>query len=276
MAINFRGRIPSNPAYVAEKKLFRDFLLSQFLPWTCSVNQVTLLRVILSTVELQFCEIPDLSTDAHKVGAICDYTFNPGSGMVPIPQSWNELEGNSISERLKGDSLIAKIPGKQDGLGVEDFVLAFFKKSLYSSEYLRIEKRDYIPGLPIDHCGRKISVRRYRIVEKFNEKEVRLNMAACKTHLASNLDFPDDVEIDPYSFEDLDRTIICVLSIYWKPNLGESSLESLERFIEMISQSFNQAISVDDLNKEGYESTREILERRGTIIFEEFSEDFDS
>lgn len=275
LAVKFTGKIPTNPAYLAKKKLFRDFLLSQFLSWACPIDQVTLLSELLSHVNLQFSEIPDLCREEHKVGIICDYMFNPSLGLFTIPRTWKELEANSIVDRLEYDSLISKIPGTMDSSGVEDFILEFFRGTLSFSEYLQIEECDYIPGLPIDHYGRKISIQRYRVVKFFNEEKIKLNLTDCKTYLQSNLNFPEDVEITPYSFEDFGRTTFCVLSISWRPNLNESSLESLLRFIEIITQFFDKAIPESDLSEKSCRSTRGILEHYGTIIFEEASEDIE-
>jgi hypothetical protein len=269
LSVNFLGGIPSTPAFLAEKKLLRDFILSQFIPWTCPVHQVDLLRSLLNPFELIFSEIPDLSRADYTVGAICDYLFDPISGMIVTPESWSDLEENSIITRLGKDSLILGLPGIQEGAGVEDFVLLFFEKLLHSKSYLQIDKQGYIPGLPIDHSAREISIQRYTIVNYFNEEIIKNNLMTCKTYLESNLDSPNGVEIEAFYFNHRRDDMVCVLSISWKPNLGESSSESVERLIEVIFQSFNQAIPEHDVNKKDCKSTREIVERYGTIVFDE-------
>jgi Domain of unknown function (DUF4365) len=270
LGVKFFGRIPMTPALLADKKLLKDFVLSQFISWTCPVHQVNLLRSLLAHHELQFCEIPDFSSVDYTVGAICDHLFSPMSGMIPTPENWNDLEINSIITRLEEDSLIAELPGTQEGKEVEGFVLSFFKSSLHSSNYSWIEEKGFIPGLPIDHTAREISIQRYKVINYFNEEFITKNLMACKNHLKQNLDFPDEIEITPDVFEHTSGSMICVLSISWCPNLSESSLESVERFIDVVFQAFNQAIPEGDIDRNDCKNTREIVERYGCIMFEEF------
>jgi hypothetical protein len=199
-----------------------------------------------------------LSGEETTVGAICNYCFDPTAGWVPEPRNWQELENGSISQRLTEAAITDRLPGKHEDLAVTNFVFKFFCNSLNVAKNLIISEREYISGLPINHLERSISVQRLRVVKSFNEDEILQRLQPLKVYLESNLDQPHNINIDSYAFKNLDDTLICTLSIAWTPNLHEFSLESFERFADIICQAFDEALV--DCECENFKKIRDVLQ----------------
>ncbi|MDX2231453.1 MAG: DUF4365 domain-containing protein [Leptolyngbyaceae cyanobacterium bins.349] len=242
LAIELLGMIPITPSFIAQKSLFKDYIRSQFLPWICFSHEVDLLRKVLASYALVFAEIPSLCKAETIVGAICSEMFDPTAGWVPEPEDWPELENDSINEKLNQIAATDELPGRHEDLGVTDFVLKFFGNQNKNIKNLIVSENEYIPGLPINHLKRFISIQRLRVLKEFNIDEITQRLSSLKPCIELNLEMQESVEVNSHLFKNLDDTLICVLSVSWMPDLCESSLASIERFSDTICKSFEAAV----------------------------------
>lgn len=239
-------------------------ILSQVLPWQCSLQEVELLDRMLDPLGMVFTKIPSLSEEEVIVGTIHDRIFSPTLGWVSEPRNWKEIENNSILKKLNKVAMTDKLPGRYEDRGVTDFILS----NINVTQDLKINEHEYISGIPIKHSMRSISVQRLRIVKTFNEKEIVQKLCVLKSYLESNLDKQEDVNISSYPFRNLDGALICVLSVSWMPNLYETSLESLERFSDSICKAFNEAVLEIECGGEQAKNISEILQLGGVELKE--------
>ena len=83
------------------------------------------------------------------------------------------------------------------------------------------------------------------------------------------LDKPESLEAHSETFFSFSDAQFCILSIYWKPNLNESSLNSFERLSVQVSEIFDSAIPAKDVDLSDENTTFYIVQKYGTIRFEE-------
>ncbi|NER79458.1 MAG: DUF4365 domain-containing protein [Leptolyngbya sp. SIO1D8] len=271
LAVKFFGRHPTTVADLQQKKLFKDLILSNFIAWFSLRREVELLRKILTPLELQFSEIAELSEADYVKGIICDYMFNPNLGLSVMPENWNQIENNSILERLEDAAIFKLLPGRSGGSEIVDYIMNS-SSSWQASEYIRTQERDYIPGLPIEHSGRLISVKRYRKIKKYDEEFIQNSLDKGKLSLQEHLDKPGSLGVYSETFWSLSGSQFCILTIYWKPNLNESSLDSFERSSTQVSEIFDNAIPAEDVDLSDENTTFDIVQKYGLVRFEEVRE----
>lgn len=270
LAIELFASVATTPSYKAEIATYRQHMLSQFLPWLCPTDKIEDLRNTLLPLELLFREIKGLkSPRGIKPGAICNLFFEPDVRLYGMSRSWNEFSRGSVREKLEKASLIQRIPGKEGGSDIRDFIISMFGYSTDEPpDHLLISERHYVQGLPIDHSQRIISVQRFRSMKKLDKHSANRKLEDCKIQVSSLLTNPEEIHTEVEQIDSFAGEPIYKLSVSWRPNLNESSAESFTRLSSTFLYFFDGLMPRKRSNAGHLQTTFEVLRFAGEVYFE--------
>ncbi|HDM8044352.1 TPA: DUF4365 domain-containing protein [Vibrio campbellii] len=154
---------PCNPPYLVfqHSKNFREQVEKSFTPWQCLRSEIHSIEIMLNELSLVF---QILSEDDDLVsGFICEPHFNPQTGGMFLPTSWEEYDAASIKERIS--SYAGPIIGEPGNQAIEQSVLSNFQLNSNESKLpILSTPTDHTLGLPIIHSERQLLIQLY-----FNE-----------------------------------------------------------------------------------------------------------
>jgi len=269
IAVEFYASVATTHSYKKSISLHRKHFLSQFIPWICPLDEIDTLNGLLSSEELIFNVIDDLSKNKHeKSGIITTPFFNPIIGIFSMAKNWKEFTYNTVLYRLEKSSLYDKIPGRIGPAKVKEYVLSLMDGLEEPQDSVIIRKPDYVYGLPLLHNERIISMERYQSEPELEVESIKEELKICCNKIRSLVKNINNVFFDFDIIDEVDGKLIYRIGINWKPDLKESSIESYNKFKTIIIKAFNKIMPSKKDDKEKLSNTYRIIHFLGLIHYE--------
>lgn len=269
IAVEFYASIVTTEGYKKSISIHRKHFLSQFIPWICPLDEIDTLNKLLLSEELIFNVIDDLSKNTHeKIGIISTPFFNPIIGIFSMAKNWKEFSYNTVLDRLEKSCLFDKIPGRRGPEKVKEYIISIMDGLDEPPDYIIIRNPDYVPGLPLLHNERIISVERHQYSPEIEEESVKEKLENCCKKIRLLVQNPNGVFFDFNIIDEYNGRLIYRIGINWKPDLKESSVESFNKFKNLIIETFNKIMPSKKDDKENLSNTYTIIHFIGLIHYE--------
>jgi hypothetical protein len=257
LALELRACEPVTPADADHLQTHRQHTYGQFVPWTCSTDQVPELLSALRNAGLNYMELSKSSDGHASQGAICTPFFIPGRAYEPA-ESWAEFEEGRVRRSLRLAESLGSLPGQEWSADIAAGLLGVVGPDSPPPETILVDEIEHVEGMPLDHSARLIRVSRLRESGCLKEG-ARDVLAQCEEQISLCSEDPEGVRAEVSKLSVL-ASSIKELSVQWVPSLCETSAESFERHASAVIEAFNAILPIGSGVSGLFENTETTLE----------------
>ncbi len=268
VAIELFSSIKTPYSYKYETSMYLKQIDAQFIPWKIKLEDEKRLLDQLPD-DLKFSRVEGVKSIAGYLrGIISTSLFNPNLGLMNAITKWDDLQKDSVRNKIRVLSNKNEIVGNEDEQDISQLIYSFFEDLSNVGEQIKISEKDRIDGYPLDLSERMVFVQRYRIIKGMDMDIIDKKLGLALDELKSREDFLEIhsgyQEIDEYAPD----SPVYRIFFQWKPIIEDSSIDSYEKIKNFILKTFDQIFPRKKKDKADYD-TYDILRFLGQLYFEE-------